>query len=211
MNWASRAAENILPLSREKMNLASALAEWLYTGDTYDLEKPIETCELCGHPDLRYQFRIENRHNGNELLVGSECINRFTIRATDSFGRVLDENASRKKVSQDRRLLIEDARKKRLINTLLSLAKEESDFDVTTFISYEQDRGAFTPNQIGLLFWKLQEHGVEYRPSDFKVAMRRNREKDQLTDMPEWKLRKIWGAFSSSQRKWVIENTGFKP
>ena len=90
MNWASRAAENILPLSREKMNLASALAEWLYTGDTYDLEKPIETCELCGHPDLRYQFRIENRHNGNELLVGSECINRFTIRATDSFGRVLD-------------------------------------------------------------------------------------------------------------------------
>jgi len=78
MSWASRSAENILPYSNEKRDLALALKEWLYTDDMLDLEAPIEDCQLCDHPDIRYQFSIQNKFNGHELLVGSECINSFS-------------------------------------------------------------------------------------------------------------------------------------
>jgi hypothetical protein len=57
MSWAQNSAANLLPLSIERSRLAIALKEWLYTGDMYDLEEPVETCELCEHPDIRYQFK----------------------------------------------------------------------------------------------------------------------------------------------------------
>lgn len=31
-------------------------------------------CELCGHVPIIYQFQIKNKHNANELVIGSECI-----------------------------------------------------------------------------------------------------------------------------------------
>jgi hypothetical protein len=92
MNWISRSADNIFPYSENKKNISSALTEWMYTGEMHDLEKPTGTCELCNHPDIRYQFNIKNTHNHNELIVGSECINKFEIKSFDDKGSLLDNN-----------------------------------------------------------------------------------------------------------------------
>jgi len=211
MSWAHKSAENLLPLSIEKRNLATALREWLYTGDMYDLGSPEETCELCEHPDIRYQFKIINRHNGNEMLVGSECINKFGISATDELGNILNRDESRRRVNRDRRYLVNEARKRRLINTLVALSAREEQFDINSFISYVVDRDAFTPNQLALLFWRLDHHRIEYSPSDFKLTIRRDREKAQLRQMEGRKIQKLWRAMSSSQRKWVQEHTTYAP
>jgi len=101
MTWARRSSENLLPLSEEEESLKNALREWIYSGETYDLQEPRETCELCDHPDLRYQFKIINKLNLNELLVGSECINKFGILAVDDDGIVLDQAQSRRRIQQD--------------------------------------------------------------------------------------------------------------
>ena len=98
MSWAQRAARNLLPLSREKSDLAVALREWRYEGGFYDLELPEETCELCDHPDIRYQFEIRNRFIDSRLPISSECINRFGISATGEDGEDLDAAGTRKKV-----------------------------------------------------------------------------------------------------------------
>ena len=211
MNWASRSANNLFPLSAEKRDLASALREWLYLGDMYDLGAPCEACELCEHPDIRYQFKIVNRLNGNEMLVGSECINRFSISAADEFGNVLDENQSRRRVNRDRRYLVAEARRRRLINVLVTLSALDDEFDIDSFIGYVQDRGAFTPNQLALLFWRLNRNNVEYAPADFRLTIRRNREKDQLRAMKSWRIGRLWPALSPSQRNWVVENTEYRP
>lgn len=211
MSWAKRSAANIFPFSENKDDLKLALNEWLYVGDMYDLEKPNETCELCDHPDIRYQFKIKNIHNSNEMLVGSECINKFKISAIDDDGTILSVEESARKVNRDRRHLVEEARKKRLINALIELKTVEEDFDIESFITYEQDRGAFTPKQLFLLLWRLGEHEIEFRPTDFKVVMKRNREKDQLKTMDDWRIGKLWKSFSSSQKKWVRENTNYEP
>lgn len=211
MGWAQKSAANILPLSLEKARLAVALREWLYVGDMYDLQAPDETCELCEHPDIRYQFKIINRHNGNEMLVGSECINKFGISAADELGNILNRDESRRRVNRDRRFLINEARKRRLINTLVALSSAEEKFDINSFISYVVDRDAFTPNQLALLFWRLDHNQIGYVPSDFKLVIRRDREKAQLLQMEDRKLAKLWRAMSSSQRRWVREHTSFEP
>lgn len=205
MSWAERAAANLLPLSKERADLALALREWRYTGDFNDLEAPIETCQLCDHPDIRYQFEIRNLLTGDTLLIGSECINRFGIAATDEEGRTLSREESRKKVSHDRRSLIEEARRKRVITALVVLANADSDFNILSFIDYFQTRGAFTPKQLSTLMWRLDKHGVAHQPRDFKLTIKRNREKDQLTNMPDWELRRIERSLSPAQKQYLAD------
>ena len=207
MRWRENSIENLLPLSENRVNFMQALREWVYTGDMFDAEIASEVCELCNHPEIRYQFRISNRYNSNELLVGSECINKFEIAALDENGDVLDYKASRKKVQHDRRILVTEAKKRRLFNTLIKLKKNDDTFDIESFITYVQDRGAFTPKQLSLLLWRLETYKIEYCITDFKLTIRRNREKEQLLRMADWKVKKIWQAMSTNQRNWYTENT----
>lgn len=203
MSWAGRAALNLLPLSREQSDLKTALREWRYTGNMYDLGVANETCGLCDHPDIRYQFEIGNLITGQTLLIGSECINRFGIAATDEEGRTLSAVETRKRVDRDRRRLVEDARQRRAINALVALAHEDTEFDIESFITYLRDRGAFTPKQLCLLLWRFDKHRVQYKAHDFKVVIRRTREKQQLLELPDWQIERLWPCLSSSQRKFL--------
>jgi hypothetical protein len=208
MSWASRAAKNLLPLSREKSDLAAALKEWRYEGGFHDLESTDADCELCDHPDIRYQFEIRNLHTDSRLQIGSECINRFGISATGEDGSDLDADGTRKNVSRDRQSLIEEARKKRVITALVALSQADAEFPILSFIDYVQDRGAFTPKQLSTLFWRFEKARVPYSPRDFKLTIRRQREKDQLLAMAEWQIAKLMLAMSASQRQFLGEARG---
>ena len=73
-SWVQRVRQNLLPLSLEKQDLTLALKEWYYAGTAYDLEAATEDCELCDHPNIRFQFEIYNQFTEQVLMVGSECI-----------------------------------------------------------------------------------------------------------------------------------------
>lgn len=206
MAWAKTSAKNILPLSSEKSRLDIAIREWIYQGNMYDLEEPSEECELCEHPEIRYQFEIINTITRNTMLVGSECINKFEISATNDSGEILSSDESRKKVNRDRGKLIKDAHKRSLIQTLIALSKLDVDLKIDSFINYYQEREAFTPAQVSILVWKLRKFKIPYRETDFKVTLRRNREKEQLLSMSEWKVKQIIGTLSSAQAKWYARN-----
>lgn len=206
MTWASRAAKNLLPLSREQNDLARALKEWRYTGEFYDLETPAADCELCDHPDIRYQFTIRNLFTAEPLLIGSECIHRFGIAATDEEGRTLDAAGTRKKVEKDRRKLIEDARQRRVMTALVALAHVDSDFEIESFVDYLQTRGAFTPKQLNIILWRLGKHRIDHAPRDFQLTIKRNREKEQLLELPDWQLQKLAPCLSASQRAFLLKN-----
>jgi hypothetical protein len=180
MSWAQRAAQNIIPLSIEKSNLAAALREWRYEGGFHDREETDADCELCDHPDIRYQFEIRNQFTDAKLQIGSECINRFGISATGDDGEDLDAVGTRTKVSRDRRTLIEEARKKRVITALVALSQADPEFRIVSFIDYLQDRGAFTPRQLDTLLWRFAKHRVPVDARDFKLTIRRGREQAQL-------------------------------
>lgn len=208
MDWFARAIETLAPLSVEKHNGTKMFAEWHYSGNAYDLGKPIENCQLCGHPDIRYQFEIINRETKKELLVGSECINKFGIAAIDEAGVRLDDKESKKKVNKDRSRLITEAKKKRLINVLVKLGQVDTEFKIQSFIDYFDERGAFTPKQLALLIWRLEKHSIEFTPSDFKLVIKRDGEQADLLNMADWKVKKIWKCMSAAQQRWYDRNTG---
>jgi hypothetical protein len=203
MSWASRAAANLLPLSRERCDLAQALKEWRYAGNYHDLETPSADCELCDHPDIRYQFEVQNLFTDAALLIGSECINRFGIAATDEEGRTLDAAGTRRKVGQDRRKLVEDARHRRVVSALVALAHKDQEFDIRSFVDYLQTRGAFTPKQLSIVLWRLSKFRVNHNPKDFKLTIKRNREKAQLRSLKDWELARVRPCLSDSQRAFL--------
>jgi hypothetical protein len=206
MSCADRAAANLFPLSKEQISLAKALMEWRYTGNYHDLEAPSADCELCDHPNIRYQFEIGNLRTAETLLIGSECINRFGIAATDEEGRVLSAVDTRRKVGRDRRKLVENARSRAVMNSLVALAHVDKEFDIRSFIDYLQDRGAFTPKQLSLLLWRLNRSKISHHPKDFKLTIRRNREKRQLRELKDWERSRIEPCLSEPQRAFLARS-----
>lgn len=203
-SWAERASASLLPLSRVG-TLAAALKEWAYTGRFFDLEATDGVCELCGQQELRYHFEIENDGTDTSLLVGSECIKRFEIGGMDERGQRLDAKDTGKLVDRHRRGLVADARKQRVMTALLKLGQKAPDFDAQDFIAFVDDRGAFTPNQVAMIFWRLGSAGVDYRPGDWKVRLRRDSDIGQLRTMKPAAFKRVMAALTTAQRQRVIE------
>jgi hypothetical protein len=149
-----------------------------------------------------------NRYTYSELLVGSECILKFGIRALVDGDEILTQAGTRRLLQKDRRKLIVDAQAKRVINALLLLGNAAANFDFENFITYFQERRAFTPSQLSLLLWRLDANSIPYDKHDFPMIIRRDREKVQLRNMPQWKVKKMWECMSASQRQWYVRDVG---
>jgi hypothetical protein len=199
--WAKRAAENLLPLSEDRDDLPVALKEWVYSGDMDDLEHERSSCGLCEHPDIRFEFEIVNRLNGNSLLVGSECIKKFEIPALDDQGRLLTGVAAKRKVNADRRTLIRKAESRSVITSLLHLSQSDAEFEIESFIAYYRARDAFTPKQIATVMWRLKKHRIQHNKRHFRVALKRDREKDQLGELKDYQLRDVLACMTPAQRR----------
>jgi hypothetical protein len=196
--------------SVEKKNYNLALKEWEYWGDSYDLEYPSETCELCGKKDIRYQFELVNTKNGEYLYVGSECIFKFgDVKVRNEAGKVVTGQDAKARVSRDRAKLITDARTRSVLNSLISLASKSNGkipIDFQDFVKYYKERGAFTPKQLALVLWQFKELSIPYTLSYFKTVITRDREKQQLLNMPAWQIQKMLPALSTSQKNFLKRN-----
>ncbi|MGG4107984.1 hypothetical protein AAXB25_29255 [Paenibacillus lautus] len=204
--WLDRLKVNIFPVSFEQSDVRKALNEWVYQGNMYDVEIAEETCELCDQPHIRYQFEIFNIMTGNILQIGSECIKRFNIGVVDQKGHILSTDAARKKVNKDRNKLITDAKVKSVINSLVDLARVDNQFDIESFIKYFKENGSFTPKQLTTLIWRFETHKIEHIKPHLKMTIKKNKDKEQLLGMVEWKVQKIWDCMSTSQRDFYNKN-----
>jgi hypothetical protein len=83
---ARHASRTLVALSKSD-DLAEAESEWRYAGRYEDHGGPFAICDLCGKQNLRYQFEIQNRVNGQSLLVGSRCVLLFGIEGNDEIRR----------------------------------------------------------------------------------------------------------------------------
>jgi hypothetical protein len=79
----------------------------------------------------------------------------------------------------------------------------DNDFDIQSFVDYLQRRGAFTPNQLATVLWRLSKFRIPHNPKDFKLTIKRNREKVQLKGLKDWQIAKIKPALTASQREFL--------
>lgn len=204
MEWLERVKKNIFPLSREQQNIKVALAEWQYQGEMFDLEEAYETCQLCGHENIRYQFEIANKATGNTLLIGSECITKFGgVRVLDEHGNALPILQAKKKVSRDKRKIIADTQTRSVFNSLIELGRLDTDFNIASFEKDYKERGAFTPKQLFLIIWRLEKFRIPHNKTYFRATIKRPVYKHDLLNMDIGHIQKIWPCLSASQKALV--------
>lgn len=175
-----------------------------------EVEEATETCEICDHPESRYQFEVQNELIVRTIWVGSECIKRFSkIRVLDRAGRELDPACAAKRIDADRNKLLREAANRFVISALIQLAQVDADLKIESFVSYYRELNAFTPNQMSLLIWRMVEKGIEAKPQYFKVSIRRGHEQNQLPQMEEWKLAKL-RPYLPARIKWPAEHRGLR-
>ena len=154
-----------------------------------------------------YDFNSENmiymiiNHNIVYLFI----IYYLSIKILHKF-QLLNKSESRKRVKQDKRYLINESKKRDLIKELVQLAGIDKDLSIENFITYVQDRGAFTPNQMALLYWRFKKSNIAINSSLYKIVIKRNREKYQLLEMEDWKVKEIWSILTQSQKTWYSKN-----
>lgn len=191
-----------------KRRLCDLTREWVYNCNCFDLGSAIGQCELCGHTCIRFCFEIENRFNHNRLLVGSECIRKFRIPAVDANRDLMGASCTSTTLYSHRNRLISEAQHRNAINLLVELASVDQGFDIDSFIAYYSDCGAFTPNQMSTLLWRLEKHGFPSPHYKFKISLKKRRDRFQLAYMDDWKVRRLWPFLTDSQRHWYKRNVG---
>jgi len=198
--YRRRVAEHIFPLSVEKHDLDVALREWFYTGEHLDHEVPIETCEMCEQEGLRYHFRIANTRTHHMLWVGSECILRFNMGAVDEAGIVVHGTAAEKIVVQHRQELVETARREHVLEAFRELWRKAPARrnQILELVNHFKTTGSYMPRRMLEIDALLKQNKIEPPHRYFRVSLRRNTEKEQVTTRNYDSLRPY---LSSEQRK----------
>jgi len=201
--WSEASKENLLSLSQEQTNFQVVLREWEHTGVVIDHAYPIESCQLCQHPNLRYHFEIINRATNNSLQVGSSCIEKFDITVYDNEGNELQGEDKSKQLKDEIRakqeeMMLEPLRK------LWEINEDERD-EIEWCVSEFKQRGGFSPENLIYLFQQMNNNAIDYLPHIYKVVLRSNKDKDDLFSLSETDKNMIWAALSISQKRQYVK------
>lgn len=198
-DYPKRVAENILPLSLAG-TLPDAFKEWYFTDNVEDHEIANENCQLCDQEQLRYHFEIRNRHTDKYLWVGSSCILKFQVQVFDN-GALLDAVDSKKKLNE----LTQKMRLDSCINALKKLAASENNEILSNALDFYIKNKNLTPKFAFVVFWRLSSNKIDHSPSFFKVSLKKDKYKCDLSEMPNERVHIIWPALTDSQRKLAIK------
>lgn len=202
-NWLNSAKTNLFSASQEKKNFLVAKNEWYYDG-LHDNENAEFDCQLCGHPEIRYEYTIINKLNGNKLIVGSSCINKFIDHVTEENEYLLDKNG---KVITKKRL--EDDKEKywkKILFTALdkNFYKNKFQIDITNQIKTD---GKLTINQAKWLknfYNQLNTNEKTAFRNIIKIKLQRKIHKKQYEDLSNSDKEFINLLLSSSQKNILL-------
>lgn len=144
--------------------------KYKYTGNIHDNWWWIwlTNCALC-NSEIRYEFELQNENDENDILkIWCECVKKFDWTLS-------------KQADKDKRTFLKDKSTERVLNSIIELTKQNSFFD-DDFIRYFEKRNWFTPKQIIALHNGFSKYWIEIKYSDFKVKIKKNREKEKMNE-----------------------------
>lgn len=145
--WLQRAEQNLLPLSENRNKFYLAQKEWTYVG-LFDNENADFNCQLCGHKEIRYEYTIQNNINGNEMITGSSCINKFINHMAVNKDYLYDVEGivvTEKRLKDDKHVYWEQ-----ILYEALNACFSSNDFQ-RSIISKIKEEGKLTINQVKCL------------------------------------------------------------
>ncbi|MEH6891166.1 hypothetical protein V7024_15965 [Bacillus sp. JJ864] len=198
-DWVQRAKKNLFEKSKEKEDFQKARQEWQYKG-LEDNEYCEAECELCNHEEIRYEYIIKNKLNNNIMVVGSECIKKFTDDFKTDFYDIEGNLVSEKRLTKDKKEYL-----KNILHEALDkrLANSNSNFYKSIAEKIKKD-GKLTPKQLKCLhnfYPTLDDMGKRAFKSVVKVSLKKDKEKEQLTTLSPIDLEFVAQFMTSEQRK----------
>lgn len=197
--WLKQATINLFKLSKEQEDFNKARLEWVYRG-LEDNEYCDASCELCGHEDIRYEYTIVNKLNNNVMVVGSECIKKFTDDFKDEFYDTEGNLVTAARLTKDKteyfKRILADALDERLQSSNNTFYKSVAD-------KIKKD-GKLSPNQLKHLrnfYPTLSDMGKRAFKSVVKVSLRKEKDQEQMAALRWYDLQFVAQFMSSEQRK----------
>lgn len=154
--YPQRVWDNILPLSIAD-TLPKAFEEWSFTEYTVDHEEPVETCQLCDQPELRYHFQIQNSLTKHVLWVGSKCILKFELSVFEE-GQKLSPANAKKKLER----LVQKMRLESCLRALQAVVVSEENKILENALIFYQKNKFLTPKFAFVVFWRLQANSIDH-------------------------------------------------
>lgn len=198
--WIKRVVKNLTALSVEKRDFKKARQEWKYLG-LEDNEVCDMDCQLCDHEDIRYEYRIQNIHNSNEMVVGSSCIEKFVDYLEENHETMKDTTGTivnKARVSNDKK-----AYWVKLTNEYLKEHFYTTKFQIDITNKVEKD-GKLTIKQAICLkgvYERLDERGKTAMRNTIKIRLRRHDHQDQYDELNQVDKAFINLLLSPQQRK----------
>lgn len=182
-HYLKRLTHHALPqFSDEKTDIRRALDEWFWNGSSSDLIYGLGKCELCGQGKLRFEFELENALNENKIMVGSECIRRFSLPAViDGVIHTAEQTSDRIKVAM--KDMAWEYRKSVVWKSLKQLKRKVKDFPVFDFKDTFEKRGFFSPSETLALLKEFRKYGIAYDAESFKLNIHTRMMKDDLHNL----------------------------
>lgn len=197
-DWLGRARISLFRRSEEKKNFVKARQEWLYDG-LEDNQSCDCCCELCDHEGIRYEYMIVNKLNRNTMIVGSECIKKFTEDFKTEFYDTEGNLVNEARLTQDRNEYLKEV----LHRALDELLVDTDNTFYRSIVSKIKKDGKLTPNQLKCLrnfYPSLNEIGQQAFKNIVKVSLKRDREKEQIYALKPYELRFVAQFMTSGQR-----------
>lgn len=197
--WMERAKQNLFIKSTDKRDFNKARNEWVYKG-LEDNEYCEAECELCNHEEIRYEYTIQNKINKNIMIVGSQCIKKFTddfkFDFYDTDGNLVNE----KRLTHDKKEFF----KRVLKNALDNLFKNSSNpFYISIAEKIKKD-GKLTPNQLKYMhnfYASLEEMGKKAFNNVVKVTLSKQKDQEQLVQLSKIDLEFVAKFMTQQQKK----------
>lgn len=202
--WVVRGQETLLSHSRSS-DPVKAKREWRMTFAYEDLGKPVGTCELCGHPDIRHKFEIENTVTSKYLWVGSECIKKF-VPVYENGREVTNEDEKARLVDRIVATVKGEAHRERALTLLKALSKRERRFADPKWA--ETWALGYSVKQLQWIAVAAKEASLPFNAADFKINTRRGRVREQLYALREWQYRQLRAALTPARRREVDTHFG---
>jgi hypothetical protein len=89
----------------------------------------------------------------------------------------------------------------RAIQALKVLKTKDDVIDVDYKIGSYLKVMAFTPKELHLFFSKMDFYKIDYKKSDFRISIKRDRDKEHFEELAEHKIKKIWPAMTDYQKE----------
>lgn len=90
---------------------------------------------------------------------------------------------------------------RRVASVLYTIKECQPEFEPTSFIGYYLQHGGFSPKQLLLLVSRMEKFQIDFNPEDFRMILRKNEHKEQLSEMKLPVVKKLAKFMSAEQKK----------